>query len=208
LKTLSDTIRTAVTMDFLTGAVTRRQLEKALTQEWLRAQRTGAALALLLADIDGFTAYNAECGEEKGDDCLKSVADVLRLAAHRTTDVLGRWAGGQFALLLPETDARDAFTVAQRAIDGAFNLQMRHAASTGRDRRITLSVGGGCRDFSCSSSRNGSTDNSAQMALSGHVPNDLIMSAEQALENARSTGGHQARFLDVADLAEFASSGR
>jgi PleD family two-component response regulator len=47
LKTLSDTMRSAVKMDFLTGAVTRRELEKVLTQEWLRAQRSTAPLALL-----------------------------------------------------------------------------------------------------------------------------------------------------------------
>ena len=63
-------------------AVTRRELEKALTQEWLRARRSAAPLALLLADIEGFTAYNAEFGEEKANACLKSVADGLRSAAN------------------------------------------------------------------------------------------------------------------------------
>ena len=206
LKMLSDTLRSAVTMDFLTGAVTRLQIEKALTQEWLRAQRSAAPLALLLADIDGFTAYNAECGEEKGDACLKSVADVLRSAARRPTDMLGRWAGGQFALLLPETDAQGAITVAQRAIDGACNLEIPDATSTGRGRRITLSVGGGHRDSSRSISRNASADDSAQTPLKGRVPHDLITSAQQALESARSAGGHQARFRDVAVLDEPASS--
>src|SRR5580692_10097318 len=117
LKMLSDTMRSAIKMDFLTGAVTRRELEKTLTQEWLRAQRSAAPLALLLVDIEGFTAYNAEFGEEKGDVCLKSVADSLRSAAHRPTDILGRFAGGKFAVLLPETDAQGASTVARRAMD-------------------------------------------------------------------------------------------
>src|ERR1700693_6224129 len=133
LKLLSETMRSAVKMDFLTGAVTRRELEKALTQEWLRSQRSAAPLALLLADIEGFTAYNAEFGEEKGDDCLKSVAECLRSAAHRPTDLLGRYAGGKFALLLPETDAQGASTVAQHAIDSVDALQIPHAASTGRE---------------------------------------------------------------------------
>src|ERR1700682_930402 len=105
LKMLSETVRSAVKIDFLTGALTRRQLERALTQEWLRSQRSAAPLALLLADIESFTAYNAAFGDEKGDDCLKSVADALRSVALRPADILGRYAGGKFALLLPDTDA-------------------------------------------------------------------------------------------------------
>jgi diguanylate cyclase (GGDEF)-like protein len=199
LKILSDTLRGAVSMDFLTGAVTRRQLEKVLTQEWLRAQRSAAPLAVLVADIDGFTAYNAEFGEEKGDACLHSVADALRLAAHRPTDVLGRYAGGKFALLLPETDSQGASAVAQRSIDAVDASQILHAASTGRGH-ITLSVGGGCRDSSRSTTRNTDADRSAETPLAVAVPDDLIAAAEQALKSARSAGGHQARLVDVADL--------
>jgi diguanylate cyclase (GGDEF)-like protein len=190
LKMLSDTVRSAVKMDFLTGAVTRRELERILTQEWLRAQRSTDPLAFLLADIEGFTAYNAEFGEERGDACLKSVADSLRLAAHRPTDVLGRYAGGKFALLLPQTDARGASTVAQGAIDAVSNLQILHAASTGRGR-VMLSVGGSCRESSRSRLWNGAA---------GAVPNDLIVAAEQALQRFRTSGDHQARIIDIADL--------
>jgi diguanylate cyclase (GGDEF)-like protein len=184
-KMLSDTMRSAVNMDFLTGALTRRALEKAMTQEWLRAQRSSAPLALLLADIEGFTAYNAELGEEKGDACLKSVADALRVAAHRPMDVLSRFAGGKFALLLPETDAKGAITVAQRAIATVDEMQISRTAPFGH---VTLCVGGGCRDASRSGSRIAA------------VPNDLIEAAEQALKGGRSAGGHLVRMLDIADL--------
>ncbi len=190
LKTLSETVRSAVKMDFLTGATTRRQLEKALTQEWLRAQRSAAPLALLVADIEGFTAYNAELGEEKGDACLKSVAEVLRLAAKRPTDLLGRYAGGQFAVLLPDTDARGASTVAQRAIDAVDDLQIVHG-SPGGHGRIKLHIGGGCRDQRRSTAWKDGT---------GAVPNDLIAAAEKALRSARRAGDGQVRVLDISDL--------
>jgi diguanylate cyclase (GGDEF)-like protein len=190
LKVLSDTMRSAVKMDFLTGAVTRRELEKALTQEWLRSQRSAAPLALLLADIVGFTAFNAEFGEEKGDACLKSVAECLRSAAHRPADLLGRYAGGKFALLLPETDVQGASTVAQRAVDAVTDLQNLRAPSTDRGR-VTLSVGGGCRDSSRSSTWS---------VAASAVPNDLIAAAEQALKSARSAGDHRARVVDLADF--------
>jgi diguanylate cyclase (GGDEF)-like protein len=189
LKLLSDTMRSAVKMDFLTGTVTRRQWEKAVTQEWLRARRSAAPLALLLADIEGFTAYNAEFGEEKGDACLKLVAGALRAAAHRPIDLLGRYAGGQFALLLPDTDTRGAGTVAKRAIAAVDDMQIHHSAPG--NRRFTLCVGGGCRDSSRSSAWN---------AAANAVPNDLIAAAEQALRSARSAGGHQAILVDIVDV--------
>jgi diguanylate cyclase (GGDEF)-like protein len=180
LKTLSETVRSAVMMDFLTGAVTRRQIEKALTQEWLRVQRSQTPLAFLLVDIEGFTAYNAQHGDEQGDSCLKFVADVLRAAARRPTDLLGRYAGGQFALLLPNTDSQGVSRIAQRIMDG---VQDRHT--------VALSMGGGCRDGTRSTIWNANVD---------AVPNDLIAAAEQALRIAKSAADHHVRLIDVVDL--------
>ena len=179
LKILSETVRSAVKMDFLTGAVTRRQIEKALTQEWLRVQRSAAPLAFLLADIEGFTAYNEEFGDEQGDARLKSVADALRASARRPTDMLGRYAGGQFALLLPNTDGRGVAKVAQRAMESVHGLD-----------KVALWLGGGCRDPSRSVAWKSAAD---------AVPSDLIAAAEQALGSAKSTGDHQVRLVDVVD---------
>jgi diguanylate cyclase (GGDEF)-like protein len=198
LKMLSDTLRSAVKMDFLTGAVTRRQLEKVLTQEWLRTGRSASPLSLLLVDIDGFTAYNAEVGEEKGDVCLQGVADALRSAAHRPTDVLARYAGGKFALLLLDTDTEGASTIAQRAIDAVDGLRIVHAASTGK-AHITLSVGGACLGSARSSPMD--TDAIEQTLLEGAVPDDLIAAAERALKGARTAGGQRARLVDIANSA-------
>jgi diguanylate cyclase (GGDEF)-like protein len=180
LKTLSETVRSAVMMDFLTGAVTRRQIEKALTQEWLRVQRSPTPLAFLLVDIEGFTAYNAQHGDERGDSCLKSVADVLRAAARRPTDLLGRYSGGQFALLLPNTDSQGVSSIAQRIMNV---IQEWHT--------VALSMGAGCRD---------STRSTIWNATVEAVPNDLIAAAEQALRIAKSAADHHVRLIDVVDL--------
>ena len=196
---LSDTVQRAATMDFITGAVTGRQLEKCLTQEWQRALRSAAPLALLLADIDGFSAYNAEFGDIPGDACLKSVADALRLVAHRPADVIGHYAGGRFALLLPETDAQGAGTVAQRAIDAVEALQIPHAASSARNH-ITLAVGAGCRDFSTLMTTDAATSNSAETLLTGASADDLIAAATHALEEASFAGGRKLRFVDAANV--------
>jgi diguanylate cyclase (GGDEF)-like protein len=185
-ETLSNTLRGAMTMDFLTGMVSRREFDRIATQEWLRAQRSAGGLGLLLADIDGFTDYNAEWGEERGDACLKAVADGLRSIVHRPTDVVGRYAGGKFALLLPDTDRLGSTTVAQRAIEVVDALLMPYTASADRRRGITLSVGGGHYD----ASRPTTAKDGAGVALT-----DLVAAAERALTSAKSAGGHQVRFI-------------
>ena len=143
------------------------------------------------------TAYNAEFGEQKGDACLHSVADALRSAAPRPTDVLGRYAGGKFALVLPETSAQGASTVARRAIDAVDALNLLHSASSCHGH-ITVSVGGACRNSTRQSiGESGAKD---ERTPKGAVPDDLIEAAEQALKGARSAGGHQVRLVDIVEL--------
>jgi len=204
LKMLSDTVRTAVTMDFLTGASTRRQLEKTLTQEWLRAQRSRKPLSLLLADIDHFAAFNEKYGEDAGDACLHAVAEALRGVAQRPADVLARYAGGQFALLFPETDRDGALALAQRALQAVDDLPVMPAASGDAVQHPSLSVGVVCLD---------SFEGSGTPATCG-VPIDLLAAVERAGKTAKSAGGHRAEFaaLDEPDepgqLGEHAPSRR
>jgi diguanylate cyclase (GGDEF)-like protein len=197
--TLSGTLRNAGRMDFLTGTIARREFEKMVTQEWLRADRSAAPLALLLASIDGFAAYNAEFGEDSGDACLQSVADALRSVIHRAADVLGRYGGGKFAILLPETDATRAGHVAQQAIDAVDALQMRHAKSASRPQ-VTLTVGGGCRRVA-----------HGTLPPESSTAQDLIAAGEKALKSAGAAGGHQSRFVQLDDFEatphEFARAG-
>ncbi len=169
LKSLSDTVRSAVIMDFLTGTSTRRQLEKVLAQEWLRAQRSLAPLSLLLANIDGFTAFNAQFGEEAGDSCLRAVAEALRGLAKRPTDLLARHGGGSFALLLPATNRQGATAIADRALRVAGESLVRHA---GKDHRVTLSIGVACH-----------------AAPGAGQPPDLIVAAEHAVNLAKASAG-------------------
>lgn len=188
LKTLSDTVRSAVTMDFLTGTLTRRQMEKTLTQEWLRAQRSHAPLALLVVDIDGFTQLNSDLGEDQGDACLKSVAEALRSVVQRPTDVLARHGGGKFALLLPQTDATGAASVAERALRAVDELRIDHPrSSTGR---VTLSMGGVVHESSAYHPE----------SITGVVPSDLIEAAEHAVRRAKAVGGHRSEIIELSDF--------
>jgi len=174
LKQLSDTVRSAVTMDFLTGALTRRQIEKTLAKELLRSQRSTSSLAMLVVDIDDFAGFNARRGEEAGDACLHAVAEALRSVARRPADALGRFAGGQFALLLPDTTLSGAMSLARRAIEAGDRLP---------EFGITLTVGVGYHDCELSSG--------GDPSILAATPDRLIAAAEQALRTAREAGGHR-----------------
>jgi diguanylate cyclase (GGDEF)-like protein len=199
MKALSDTVRSGVTMDFLTGAVTRRKLEKGLAQEWLRSARSKQPLALLVAEIEDFAAYNAVHGEEAGDACLRAVAEALRGTLRRPTDVMGRYAGGSFAVLLPETDQEGARALAGRAVAAVDALHIAGTAA-GDGACVTLVIGGACRSFRpveplpAEPAREASTEQ-----LAGMVPDDLIAAAEEALKSARSSGGHQVRLFELTE---------
>jgi diguanylate cyclase (GGDEF)-like protein len=207
LKSLGAALEISLKIDALTGAVTRAQLENTLTLEWLRALRSRAPLALLLVDIDGFSAVSAEFGDTRGDACLHRVAGALRSIVRRPTDLLGRYDRGQFALLLPETGRPGASTVARRAIGVVDDLRLRHAAGIPR-KHLTLSVGGGCCDGFASMGVGAAKGSETRGAPTVGTPDDLIVAAELALRRARQAGGHQDCYVDVAHLKSDAVAGR
>ena len=100
-------------VDGLTGIANRRQCEDALTAEISRADRLGAPMTLVLADLDDFKAVNDIHGHTVGDDVLREFAAVLR-ATVRDSDLAGRWGGEEFMLLLPGTDAAGGANLADR----------------------------------------------------------------------------------------------
>jgi diguanylate cyclase (GGDEF)-like protein len=119
--------------DALTGIPNRRAYDQKLSEEYSRAKRTGAALSLLMLDIDNFKQYNDNFGHLAGDSALQSVARVL-LSSLRPYDFLARYGGEEFAIILPSTDLADAIVVAER-VRGLV------AASEFPHRKFTISVG-------------------------------------------------------------------
>jgi diguanylate cyclase (GGDEF)-like protein len=99
--------------DALTGLRNRRSLEEAATAEVKRGTRTGASLSVIIGDIDHFKQVNDRHGHEAGDKVLRAVADLLAGVA-RESDILGRWGGEEFLMILPDTGETAAFIVAER----------------------------------------------------------------------------------------------
>lgn len=99
--------------DDLTGAYVRRYFEEQLAAEVRRSQRFGFPFSLLLCDIDGFQEINDRHGHAVGDEVLRHVA--WRLARTlRDVDVIARYGGDEFVLILPHTDVDAALPVAER----------------------------------------------------------------------------------------------
>lgn len=99
--------------DELTALANRRAMMEHLRQEQTRFQRSGKCFSVLLADLDDFKQWNDRFGHGCGDTLLVAVAARLR-AAVRQQDVVGRWGGEEFLILLPETGLSGALRVAEK----------------------------------------------------------------------------------------------
>ncbi len=101
-------------MDELTKVPNRRNFNEVLTTEWGRAKRSGRFLSLLLFDIDMFKRYNDNYGYIQGNQCLYTIAQLIRHELKRPTDLFARLNDDRFACLLPDTDQSGAILVAEK----------------------------------------------------------------------------------------------
>ena len=115
--------------DPLTGIANRRQFDETLRAEWSRARRTRSPLALVFIDIDWFKALNDSQGHHVGDECLKTVARYLSASVQRSSDLVARVGGEEFALVLPGTQLHIATQFAERLRNGIEALGIQHEAA-------------------------------------------------------------------------------
>jgi diguanylate cyclase (GGDEF)-like protein/PAS domain S-box-containing protein len=140
-KKLERQLRELSRTDWLTGIPNRRAFDDALSMEWRRAMREGgASLSLFLIDIDHFKKFNDEYGHPAGDECLRLVASALAATVQRPGDFAARFGGEEFALVLPNTDAKGAKIIAERVREAVAALEIPHAGNP-LGRVITISLG-------------------------------------------------------------------
>ena len=140
LKRKADLLESLAHIDSLTNIANRRRLDHALHLEWRRCQRAGAPLALLMIDIDAFKAYNDHFGHGQGDVCLRRVADCLAAGIQRPGDLIARFGGEEFAILLPETDLAAAAQIGERLREQIEAKRIPHAPAQ-KYEVVTISVG-------------------------------------------------------------------
>lgn len=131
-------VRQLATTDSLTGLVNHRHLHERLEQELQRAIRYDRPLAIAMVDLDNFKRYNDTYGHQVGDELLRAIAATLRAEA-RNGDIVGRYGGDEFLLVLPETTATAAATVLARI--GARLLTLTQPSACRDGLSVTASVG-------------------------------------------------------------------
>lgn len=160
--------------DPVTGLPSRERFEQLARIEMRRADRAGSPLAVVVCDLDDFTAFNAVEGRAAGDRVLRLVADVLGDAFQRAGDVVARLDGDGFGLLLPATE-EDAFGgIGERARAAIADLALPHPSSDVADH-VTASVG-----------------SALHLPRSGADVDGLLAEARNGVEVARSAGGNLA----------------
>jgi diguanylate cyclase (GGDEF)-like protein len=156
--------------DLLCGVLNRRGIEQKLDIELKRAGRVGQNLAVALIDIDHFKAINDHAGHAAGDSALRDIVSAIsgRLRPH---DLLGRFGGDEFLLILPHTSSSEAFTVSSR-----IEQSVRELSIPGEAIPLTISIG-------------------LTQATSGEIAGPLLARADKALYNAKNAGRNCCRVL-------------
>lgn len=131
-------LRLAGLTDSLTGLYNRRHLQHRLEQEVTRAQRYGQALSCLFVDADHFKRINDRHGHAVGDQVLTALAQRLRTRL-RTSDLATRYGGEEFAVLLPQTEAANAHTLAWEICRGIGSEPI--TLDSGEPLVVTVSIG-------------------------------------------------------------------
>ena len=111
-------------VDALTSVANRRELDRALADEWERARRREDAIALVILDLDHFKPLNDTFGHQAGDEALRRVGHFLRETIRGSGDIVARYGGEEFAVVLPGVHASEAVQVAERLRAGVEALQI------------------------------------------------------------------------------------
>ena len=156
--------------DGLTGLANRLSFDEKIEAEWLHNLREGTSLSVLLIDVDHFKLYNDHYGHQKGDACLKAVAQAIGGQVFRPSDLAARYGGEEFVVVLPNTDGEAAFAVAERIRHAIESLQIPHDASLTAPF-VTLSIGV-----------------SHAVPFDGASHENLIAKADEALYQAKHAG--------------------
>ena len=140
---LSNTIQdlfNKANVDPLTGLYNRRFMDSSMERVMGLLSRSEGLLSALMLDIDFFKRYNDTYGHEAGDKCLQAVAHALSYSVSRVNDIVVRYGGEEFAIILPNTDSDGARTFAGKLLKNVSDLKIPHEKNEAADY-VTVSIG-------------------------------------------------------------------
>ena len=163
--------RVQATTDFLTGVDNHRRLQERIDEQLARARSHGCPMSIILADLDDFKLFNDLYGHPVGDRVLQTVSDCMRESVRRN-DIVGRYGGDEFLIILPDTSGEDALQVAGRLLESILRCEI-----AVNDERLPLGVSLGIASF----------------PQDGATKHELIAHADGALYESKRSGGRTLR---------------
>lgn len=174
-------------VDSLTQLSNRRAFDKRLSAEGRLSRRQHTPLSLLMLDIDRFKGINDTYGHLAGDEILRQVAELLQSQLKRPSDLLSRFGGEEFAIILPNTSAEGAVQLAEQIRQAVMNMDIEWEGIA-----IPLTISAGV--------------SAAVITTDGH-PTELLEQADKALYQAKQTGRNKVCLYSPQDttVTEFRS---
>ena len=158
--------------DALTHLANRRRFDQYLTNEWRRSLRDHTPLSLLMIDADYFKSYNDTYGHTRGDSVLKQIAEAAQDVVTRPGDLVARFGGEEFSVILPNTSSEGAMKIAHEISEALSHRRLPHEGNP--IGFLTISIGFATMEASF-----------------GKHPVNLIEIADQALYRAKNNGRNQ-----------------
>jgi len=165
-------VETLALTDGLTGLANRRRFDQCLAAEWRRSLRDRLSLSLLMLDVDLFKEFNDAYGHQLGDSCLKQIAEACINVVSRPGDLVARFGGDEFVVILPNTKSAGAMQVGNEICEALRGRRLPHTGSLPGIITITI----GCATL---------------VPEFGKHPPDLIAMADHALYEAKRNGRNQ-----------------
>jgi len=178
---LSNTIQdlfNKANIDPLTGLYNRRFMDSSMERILGLLSRSNGLLSVLMLDIDFFKRFNDTYGHDPGDKCLQAVAHALSYTVSRVNDIIVRYGGEEFVIILPNTDSEGACMFAEKLLENVRELNIPHEKNEAAEC-VTISIG----------------------ATTGQVDHqqDLVMylrRVDEALYISKNNGRNRYTFLD------------
>ena len=166
-------------IDGLTNIANRRHFDCFLEKSWRIAMRDAQTISILMIDVDHFKLFNDNYGHQKGDECLKRVAETLSRFGKRAKDLVARYGGEEFTCILADTTKFHLLKIGESIRQAIEDLNILHEFSA-VSNRVTVSVGASI----CIPTRD------LTHAL-------LVQAADQGLYQAKRNGRNAVRFQDI-----------